>query len=169
MTLDRSQFLPPGTEDGDFPVVLSETCSVPSKRMAYLLAGLLDTDGSVLEIGTGSGYMAAVLAQWCREVVSIEAQPRPGLDGCLPKNVALIQANGMTYDTEQEYDGVLVSFAVTGIASVWVSQLKEGGRLVVPLQIGCSCRITCYEKCAGMLELREVTAYAPFTAAVEMN
>lgn len=170
VTIDRSHFLPSHVLNGDFPVPLSETCSVPSERMAYLLAGLLETRGNVLEIGTGSGYQAAVLSEMCASVTSIEANPLPGVAEKLPANVYLICADGLFFDTEQEWDGILATFAVDAIPEVWTRQLKEGAKLVVPLQVGKnSCRISVYTRCGDELHLNKVCAYAPFTEAVHTS
>jgi protein-L-isoaspartate(D-aspartate) O-methyltransferase len=167
MTIDRTQFLPPQVFNGDFPVQLSDTLSVPSERMAYLLAGLLETDGSVLEIGTGSGYQTAVLAEKCRDVTSIEASPQPGISQKLPNNVALIVGDGFVFETGEEFDGVLVTFATEWIPDTWGTQLKDGARLVVPVKIGNYCRISVYQRRGDTLALDRVIAYAAFTDAVQ--
>jgi protein-L-isoaspartate(D-aspartate) O-methyltransferase len=135
--------------------------------MAYLLAGLLETDGSVLEIGTGSGYQTAVLAELCRDVTSIEACPQTGIAQKLPNNVALICADGFSFDSGEEFDGVLVTFATTWIPDTWGTQLKDGARLVVPVKVGNSCRISVYQRRGDTLALDRVTAYAAFTDAVQ--
>lgn len=169
MTVDRTQFVPAGIPDGDFPVQLGETFSVPSERMAYLLAGLLETEGSVLEIGTGSGYQTAVLAEKCRDVTSIEAQPRAGVDHKLPNNVALIYGDGFTFNSGEQFDGILVTFAANRIPSSWGQQLKQGGRLIVPELVGTSCRISVYERVGDTLALDRVVAYANFTDAIQIE
>ena len=169
MTIDRAQFLPSQVPDGDFPVQLSDTFSVPSERMAYLLAGLLETNGSVLEIGTGSGYQTAVLAEMCRDVVSIESCPRPGVSQKLPNNVALIYGDGFTFNSGSEFDGILVTFAANRIPSTWGKQLKQGGRLIVPELVGTSCRISVYERVGDTLALDRVVAYANFTDAIQIE
>lgn len=169
MTIDRSQFLPAGIPDGDFPVPLSETCSVPSARMAHLLAGLIGSVESCLEIGTGSGYETCLLAEHCKQVVTLEAHPQPGAAEKLPSNVASIQADGRWFDTGQQFDAVLVTYGTPSIYSIWADQLKEGGRLVAPIILGDSARITVYEKQAGVLVLEDAVAYAPFTEAVAME
>lgn len=164
MPIDRTAFtLGPNP---DFPVPLGPDCTVPTERMAYLLAGLLNTAGSVLEIGTGSGYQTAVLAERCQQVVSIESQPRHGVAEKLPDHVCLIYADGTTYDTKEQFDGVLITFAARMITPVWFAQVREGGRLVLPLSVGGSCKICVYEKHDGRLNMVEVACYAPFTRAV---
>lgn len=169
--IDRCQFLPAGAQDGDFPVPINDNFSVPSARMAYLLAGLLTGSESVLEIGTGSGFQTAVLAERYKQVVSIEACPLPGVAEKLSPRVCLIHADGMTYDTGEQFDAILVTFAVTAISSTWIGQLKLGGNLVVPVKVGeNSCRISVYEKTTeDWLQLLDVCGYAPFTEAVTIQ
>jgi len=169
--IDRSLFLPPGTLDADFPVPIGEYCSVPSARMAYLLAGLLGEGESVLEIGTGSGYQTAVLAEKFKYVCSIEAWPIAGIEKKLPANVALICGmDGTVYSTGEHYDSLIVTFAVPAICEVWLEQLKTGGILVVPLQVGNSCRISVYKKLPDeTLQLEDVCGYANFTQSVTVQ
>jgi protein-L-isoaspartate(D-aspartate) O-methyltransferase len=142
--------------------------------MAYLLASLLLGDDpeeakqkDVLEIGTGSGYQAAILAERCRSVVSIDVCLNRSLSEKLPSNVALIAANGYEYDTQEEFDGVLVAFAAQALARSWGLQLKQGARLVVPVMRGNSSAISVYERQGEELNLVDVPAYAPFTKGVE--
>lgn len=167
MTINRTLFT--GGPNPDCPVPVGPDCTVPTERMVYLLAGLLNTTDSVLEIGTGSGYQTAVLAERCKQVVSIESQPRHGVAEKLPSHVCLIYADGTTYSTGEQFDGVLVTFAAPRILPAWFHQVKEGGRLVLPLSVGGSCKICVYEKHDGRLNMVEVAAYAPFTRAVGAN
>lgn len=161
--IERSQFTA-GAGDPPHAVPLSENCTVPTAEVAYLLRDLLATDGRVLEIGTGSGYQTAVLAEKCFEVVSIEKQPRTGIEELLPANVTIIRdVDGCEYDTGEKFDGVLVTFAAHRIMHAWFTQLRDGGRLVVPLKSGRLAKLCTYVKRNGRLELLEVTAYAPFT------
>src|SRR5271165_1483844 len=166
MAIDRKQFTPDGL-DPAVPVVISPYCTVPTEAMALMLAGLVGPCESVLEIGTGSGYQAAVLAERCKEVVSVEVQPVTDLANKLPGNVVLIHGDGCTLDTGDTYDAVLVTFAAPRIMPSWFKQVREAGRLVVPLKIGGTCRICVYEKCEGRLVLAQVHAYANFTPMVE--
>ena len=165
MIVDRKLFTPDGS-DPDWPVVVREDCTVPTRAMVELLAGALGPCSNVLEIGTGSGYQTAVLAIRFADVVSVEVQPLRGVQEKLPANVTLIAADGCTYDTGEQFDGVLVTFAAREIAPAWVDQLREDGTLVVPLRVGASCRISVYRKNGGRLWLCDVLGYAPFTPPV---
>jgi protein-L-isoaspartate(D-aspartate) O-methyltransferase len=166
MTVDRRQFTPDGSNPPHaVPIGYEQT--VPTEHVVDLLLRLCNTNGRVLEIGTGSGYQAAVLAEHCQEVVTIEINPICGIAEKLPSNVVMLAGyDGRTYDTGEEFDAVLVTFASPELFPVWRSQLKDGGRLVVPLKSGAFCSIRAYDKIGGCLELVDVAAYAPFTDLV---
>ena len=163
--IDRRRFTPDGT-DHDTIVPINEFCTVPTKRMVELLAGVAGSGKSVLEIGTGSGYQTAVLAERFTDVVSIEVQSLPRVQEKLPANVTLIVADGCTYDTGQRFDAVLVTFGATEIERAWVEQVREGGTLVVPLRVGGMYQIRVYVKRGEQPELLYVVAYANFTRCV---
>lgn len=163
--INRALFTPDGTNP-PYPVPIDEYCTVPTREMAELLAHLLNTDGFVLEIGTGSGYQTAVLAERCSGVVSIEANPIEGIEKLLPGNVALVYGNGMHHDTGEEFDAILVTFACKGITPTLLKQVKVGGRIVMPLDTPGSCPICVFKKLKDGIDLLEIPAYAPFTKAV---
>lgn len=169
--INRSSFTPDG-DNPPFAVPIDDLCTVPTEWMAILLADLLigDRDPSkmdVLEIGTGSGYQTAVLAERCRSVVSIDLQTSDAVAKKLPDHVALIKGNGYEVDTEEQFDGVLVTFGSKWVSPIWCKQVRNGGRLVVPIEIGGTCRISVYEKVGGGIVLIDVAAYAAFTPGAE--
>jgi protein-L-isoaspartate O-methyltransferase len=162
--IDRAAFIPDGSNP-PWPVVLRPNCTVPTQGMAEILAGLLDTDGEVYEIGTGSGYQTAVIAERCRLVVTIEIDPIPDVELKLPQNVVVIHGDGFTHDTESQYDAVLVTCTSQCVWSVWVKQMKEGAKLVVPIGDVGGCAAVCvYQKIDGKLRFIDIPCYAPFTA-----
>jgi protein-L-isoaspartate(D-aspartate) O-methyltransferase len=168
--INRCLFTPNG-DNPPFPVPLDDLCTVPTVEMAYLLADLVVGDGKtpqdVLEIGTGSGYQAAILAERCRSLLSIDVRMQSSAALHLPPHVALMVANGYEYDSGELFDAVLVTFGASRIAQAWVKQTKIGGRLVIPLDTGMGCRISVYERTADGLELLDVVAYAYFTPGAE--
>lgn len=98
--------------------------------------GLKNKD-RVLEIGTGSGYMAALLAARAEFVTSIEIEPslaklaRENLQRAGIANVAVEQADGLKgWAAKAPYDAIVISGAVPAIPDVLLQQLKVGGRLV---------------------------------------
>ena len=93
-----------------------------------------------MEVGTGSGYQAAVLAKLCREVVTLErlqelAEPTIRLLRELHvPNISFHIGDGTLGCPEQApYDGILVTAAAPDIPQPLFDQLKEGGRLIIPV------------------------------------
>lgn len=150
--------------DHNIPFGYEQT--IPADKMVCLLASLVPAGSSVMEIGCGSGKLAKLLAEKCREVVGVEIQELP--DGnTLPPNVTLIRADGCTHDTGEKFDCIVVSFAAEMVWPRWVEQLSVGGLLVAPILMGGSCRICLFRKEAiGVMELIDCPAYASFTNEV---
>jgi protein-L-isoaspartate(D-aspartate) O-methyltransferase len=167
--VDRADFLPKG-EMRKCALPLPNGGTIPTEEMANLLADLaiLGKQDKVLEIGTGSGYQAAILAERCKEVTTIEIAPILGVAEKLPANVVCIHDDGYTCDTRDEYDAIIVTFAAPRIMHAWFKQLKEGGRLVIPLKIqtNAKCRVCVYEKQWGQLQGVKIHAYAEFTEGI---
>jgi len=97
-------------------------------------------DARVLEIGTGSGYQAAVLSQLAAKVFSVEVLPhlaqaaRERLRGLGFSNVEVCCDNGFYgWSDHSPFDGILITAAAQRIPPPLLEQLKPGGRLIVPL------------------------------------
>jgi protein-L-isoaspartate(D-aspartate) O-methyltransferase len=123
----------------DIPIPIGKTISQPF--IVALMTDLLDIgpDDAVLEIGTGLGYQAAILAQLARKVYSIEiieelgrqAKQRLRRQGCT--NVELKIANGYNgWSEHAPFDKVIVTAAPDLIPPPLIQQLKTGGKLVIP-------------------------------------
>lgn len=128
-------------EDTALPIGHSQTLSQPYivARMTEILlaAGPL---GKVLEIGTGSGYQTAVLAQLAGTVHSIERikplqdKARERLTGLGLHNVRLRHADGLQgWPGEGNYDGIIGTAAALGVPAALTDLLAVGGRLVLPV------------------------------------
>ncbi|RMG35961.1 MAG: protein-L-isoaspartate(D-aspartate) O-methyltransferase [Gammaproteobacteria bacterium] len=128
-------------EDTALPIGLNQTISQPYTvaRMteALLEAGPLE---NVLEIGTGSGYQAAVLAGLVRRVYTVERieallrQARRRFHALNLINVRTKHADGtLGWPHYAPYDGIVVTAAPEGIPLALVEQLRPGGRLVLPI------------------------------------
>ena len=126
--------------DHPLPIGYGQTISQPYMvaRMTELLA--LQPDYRVLEIGTGSGYQAAVLAEIVAEVYTVEIIPELAeTAGALLKelgyeNIQVLRADG--YWGWQEYapfDAIIVTAAPDHVPQPLIQQLKEGGHLVIPI------------------------------------
>lgn len=133
-------------EDTSLPIGLGQTISKPNvvARMLELLrAGAPGRLGRVLEIGTGCGYQAAVLAQVAREVYSIERlrglhdKARENLRHLRLPNVHLLFGDGMQgYAKGAPYAGIVSAAGGDAVPQAWVDQLAAGGRIVAPVWHG---------------------------------
>ena len=122
------------------PIGQGQTISQPF--IVALMSELLDLQHSdkVLEIGTGSGYQAAVLAELAGEVCSIEVLPAlaeraaKSLADQGYGNVKLRTGDGARgWPEEAPFDAVIVTAAAPGIPPALIEQLREGGRLIAPV------------------------------------
>ena len=131
-------------EDTSLPIGLGQTISKPNvvARMLELLvkdrAGKL---GRVLEIGTGCGYQAALLAQLASEVYSIERlrglhdRARANLRPLRVANLHLLFGDGMLgYARGAPYAAIIAAAGGEALPQAWLDQLALGGRLVAPVQ-----------------------------------
>ncbi|KAF0216014.1 MAG: protein-L-isoaspartate(D-aspartate) [Geobacteraceae bacterium] len=126
----------------DHPLPIGEGQTISQPYVVALMTEALKVKPTdrVLEIGTGSGYQAAVLAGLVKEVYSIEIR-KPLADmaaGRLPelgyKNVRVKYADGyFGWEEHAPFDAVIITAAVNHIPPPLIKQLKEGGRLMLPL------------------------------------
>lgn len=131
-------------EDSSLPIGHQQTISQPLV-VARMTAALL-RDGvpeSVLEVGTGSGYQTAVLAQLVAQVCSVERirplleQARTRLAALRLRNAVLRHADGtMGWPEKGPYDGILVAAAPRVLPAELLEQLAVGGRMVLPVGDG---------------------------------
>ena len=144
----RHRFVPPALapqayDDGPLPIGEDQTISQPY-IVAYMTEVLepKETD-RVLEIGTGSGYQAAVLAELVRDVYTIELLPalaqraRTVLDELGYKNIHTREGDGYAgWPDEAPFDKIIVTAAPDTIPQALVDQLAVGGIMVVPVGRG---------------------------------
>ena len=135
-------------EDTSLPIGHGQTISKPSVvgRMIELLlagpaAGAGAPLGRVLEIGTGCGYQAAVLAGLARQVVSIERlrplhdKARANLAALRLGGIRLLHGDGrLGHAALGPYDGIIAAAGGEDLPEAWLAQLAPGGRLVAPMQ-----------------------------------
>lgn len=127
-------------EDAPLPIGEGQTISQPYIVAAMTAALRLQGDERILEIGTGFGYQAAVLASLAREVFTVEfraelateaAQRLARLDY---KNVHVHCGDGtLGLPESAPYDAILVAAAAPSVPAPLLAQLAEGGRMVVPV------------------------------------
>lgn len=136
-SVDRSLFLPAAWQSApdDVAVPLGES-AVPTRSVTELMVELAEpqADGFCLEVGTGSGYQAACLARFFRQVTTVDvrrcfADIMSQKDFC--PNVVIASRDGREPDGFL-YDAIVVTCGVRD-ASPWFGMLAEGGRLVVPV------------------------------------
>ena len=127
-------------EDRALPIARDQTISQPLMVAIMTQALQLTGDENVLEVGTGSGYQAAVLSRLAREVVSVERLPdltkaaahRLGELGCA--NVRVLQAGEeLGLAAEAPFDAIIVTAGAPNVPRSLIDQLGQGGRLVVPV------------------------------------
>lgn len=140
----RHQFVSTGIrhrayEDTPLPIGNGQTISQPYIHAHYLeLLGLKGTE-KVLEIGTGTGYQTALLAQLVPQVFSIEriaalsAQARANLEKLAVNNVSLLVGDGtLGWSAYAPFDAILVSAGSPSVPQPLLDQLADGGRLLIP-------------------------------------
>lgn len=135
-----SHLLDEAYEDHPLPIGFGQTISQP--YIVALMTELIKPQASyrVLEIGTGSGYQAAVLAEIVKKVFTIEIIPELGekarmrLSDLGYKNISVRRADGYNgWPEEAPFDAILVTAAADHIPPPLIAQLKEGGRMVIPV------------------------------------
>lgn len=143
--IERDRFIPPehadhAYDDGPLPIGSSQTISQPYMVALMSEVAALSGNERVLEIGTGSGYQAAILARLAAEVYSIEAiQPlydraRVILNALGAANVHPRCGDGSVgWPDEAPFDAIIVTAAMPGVARPLLDQLAIGGRLVAPI------------------------------------
>lgn len=143
--VEREKFLPAELHDfaygdGPLPIGCGQTISQP--YMVALMTEALQLKGGekVLEIGTGSGYAAAVLAEIAGQVVSVECvteladRARTTLADLGYNNVTVIEGDGTKgYEPSAPYDAIVVTAGGPDVPQSLRNQLKPGGRLVIPV------------------------------------
>ncbi len=144
-TVPRHEFVPPASlaqayEDHPLAIGYGQTISQPYIVAAMTELAQIKPGDRVLEIGTGSGYQAAVLAMLTDQVYSVEILPdlaaaaaarlgRLGYPQVLTKN-----ADGyLGWPEHAPFDAILVTAAADHIPPPLIAQLKDGGRMIIPV------------------------------------
>ena len=165
----RHQFVPPSVrhrayEDSALPIGSGQTISQPYVHARALEQLLLTGRERVLEIGTGSAYQTALLAQLAEQVFSIERYPalldraRTLLSQLQVRNVSVLLGDGtLGWREYGPYDAIVVSAGAPHVPPALEEQLAEGGRLLIPLGTREEQMLTLLTKRGGMLERRDIT------------
>jgi protein-L-isoaspartate(D-aspartate) O-methyltransferase len=145
-SIPRQAFIPAeqhaaAYSDGALPIGRRQTISQP--YVVGLMTQLLGLAGNerVLEVGTGSGYQAAVLSQLAREVFTIEidqihaTRARSVLTACGCANVSVLAGDGsFGWSEAAPFDAIIVTASTPRLPEPLRAQLRDGGRVVVPLE-----------------------------------
>lgn len=163
----------------DRPLPIGEGQTISQPYMVAVMAQLLELTGTekILEIGTGSGYHAAVLARLAAEVYSVEilgslsARAKRLLDQSGITNIELKIGDGFFgWEEKAPFDAILMTAAAPRVPEPLWRQLREGGRLILPLgAAGRTQKLMRVRKVAGkqvMEELSEVI-FVPLTGAIQ--
>jgi protein-L-isoaspartate(D-aspartate) O-methyltransferase len=165
------EFQPEAYADHPIPIGGGQTISQP--YMVALMTQLLRLQGHerVLELGTGSGYQLAILAELALEVYSVERLPDLAeqasrrLEQLGYLNVHITAGNGsLGWPAHAPYDGIIVTAGAPQLPAPIAGQLGEGGRLVIPIGPREAQTLTLVEKQRGGLHLKEITScvFVPF-------
>jgi protein-L-isoaspartate(D-aspartate) O-methyltransferase len=157
-------------EDHPLPIAEGQTISQPYIVAIMLQALALKASDRVLEIGTGSGYVTALLAELTGEVISIErhatlaSAARELLSRLGYSKATVVVGDGTRGFAEcAPYDAILVSAAASELPLELVEQLAEGGRLMIPVGCDDSQQLHLIEKRNGKPKttLREMCRFVP--------
>jgi protein-L-isoaspartate(D-aspartate) O-methyltransferase len=157
-TVPRHLFVPDDNiehsyDDSALPTGYEQTISQP--YIVALMTQLLHPmqNDVILEIGTGSGYQAAILSRLCKHVISVEkiselvTYARNNLAKLDIKNTQIYMADGtLGWKANAPYDGIIVTAGAKEVPVALISQLKSGGKMIIPLESGNHHKLTVIRK-----------------------
>ena len=177
-TVPRHKFVPLDMQsyayaDGPLPIGEGQTISQPYIVALMTQSAGINKDSRVLEIGTGSGYAAAVLSRIAKEVYTIER-----IESLAVKAAACFQELGYSnihtktgdgtlgWPEEGPYDAILVTAGAPVIPSSFLNQLKDGGRVIIPVGDAVSQQLIRLLKTPQGQYSREVLEYVRFVPLI---
>lgn len=165
----RHLFLPEAVhhrayEDAPLPIGYGQTASQPSLQALYLQTLRLTPRDRVLEVGTGSGFQTALLAQLAGHVYSVERirelsmRAREVLDRLRVRNVALLVGDGtIGWSRYAPYNAILVAAGAPAVPSALIEQLAPGGRMLIPIGDRKEQKLLLYRRTEDGVETEEIT------------
>jgi protein-L-isoaspartate(D-aspartate) O-methyltransferase len=134
------KFLDRTYEDLPLPILAGQTISQPTTVLLMLQALELKPEDIVLEIGSGSGYNAALMSKLCKKVISSEiidemvqfAKQNLAKEGI--RNVTVVKDDGtLNHKKYGHFDKIIVTCGSKSIPRMLIDQLKEGGLMIIPV------------------------------------
>ena len=181
LRVPRHQFVPEAHrteayEDHPLPIPDGQTISQPYVVALMLESLQLRPAHKVLEIGTGSGYVTALLAELAAQVFSIERHPVLS-EGARKVLVALGYANVQVFTGDgtlglpanASFDAIVVSAAAPTVPAALLAQLKDGGRMIIPIGSADSQQLQLIRKVDGrpVISLRDLVRFVPLVSSRE--
>jgi protein-L-isoaspartate(D-aspartate) O-methyltransferase len=166
--VERHEFVPQELRPSsyqDHPLPIGEGQTISQPYMVALMTQCLHLSGDerILEIGTGSGYQAAILARLAKQVYSVERieklarEARSRLASLGYENVEVVTADGtLGWPGHAPYDGIIVTAAAPRIPGGLIEQLTAGGKLVIPVGTMFGQTLAIAEKTAREIVVREI-------------
>jgi protein-L-isoaspartate(D-aspartate) O-methyltransferase len=167
-TVPRELFVPAAVREhayGDHPISIGHGQTISQPYIVGLMTELLEPkkDHRILEIGTGSGYQAAVLSKLVGEVYSIEIVPELAKSSAQTlaslgyRNVTVRHGDGYRgWPEKAPFDGVILTAAPPEIPQELIDELKPGGKLVAPEGVGDQDLIVIEKSASGKTTRRSV-------------
>jgi protein-L-isoaspartate(D-aspartate) O-methyltransferase len=168
-TVPRHRFVPDAMrhrayEDVPLPIGLGQTISQPYVHARCLELLRLSGNDRVLEVGAGSGYQTALLAELAGTVLAVERVPelaqaaRAALEDVGVKNATVVVGDGtLGWRAYAPFDAIVVSAASPSIPKPLIEQLSDGGRIVIPLGDQESQVLTLVEKVGDQIRTSSAT------------
>ncbi|MCD4654391.1 protein-L-isoaspartate(D-aspartate) O-methyltransferase [bacterium] len=168
LKVPRHEFVPSKFRErayGDHPISIGEGQTISQPYIVAFMTEILEPgkNEKILEIGTGSGYQAAVLAEIYDHVFSIEINrklaenARVALEKTGYSSVHLRVDDGYQgWKEHAPFDGIIVTCASSRIPEPLVEQLKEGGRMIIPVDVMFGQELVLLHKIKGKLQKKDV-------------
>jgi protein-L-isoaspartate(D-aspartate) O-methyltransferase len=181
LKVPRHEFVPEtlydeAYEDHPVPIGDGQTISQPFVVALMLESLQVSPKDKVLEVGTGSGYATALLAELAAEVFSIERHPaladraRAVLKVLDYSNVRVVTGDGsLGLPHNAPFDAILVSAATLNVPGTLISQLREGGRTIIPVGTADSQQLQFIRMTNGqpVISIREAVRFVPLISNQE--